>query len=81
VAAVPPSAVSVAWHAGGAGGCEVCGAESDDLCLVEAARPKRLCPSCGQAFLDDDDHVVAAVFLIPPKDTSGQQRRRQPTRR
>jgi len=47
---MPPSTIRVAWHAGVAGPCEVCGAESDDRCLVEAARPKRLCPGCGHAF-------------------------------
>lgn len=56
---MPTTAVTVAWHTGGAGACDACGAESDDLCRVEVARPRRLCPSCGQAFLDGDDLVVA----------------------
>ena len=73
---MPTTTVPVAWHAGGSGFCEVCRALSADVCVAEAARPKRLCPGCGQAFVAGDDHVVAAVFLIPPEDASGRQRRR-----
>ncbi|MGH7750284.1 MAG: hypothetical protein ACREQ5_36765 [Candidatus Dormibacteria bacterium] len=68
---------AVSWHVGGSGPCEVCSEESEERCVVEAARPKRLCGPCGQGFLDGDAEVIAAVFIIPPEDTSGRQRRRR----
>jgi hypothetical protein len=54
------------------------GSESDDRSVVHAYAPKRLCPSCSQAFMDGDDRTVAAVFAIHPEDTSARSRRRQP---
>jgi hypothetical protein len=60
--------VPIAWHEGGAGLCDVCGANSNDRSIVRAYKPKRLCPSCGHAFVEGDDRTVAAVFLITPDD-------------
>ena len=74
---MPLSTVSVTWHQGGVGECEGCGTQSEDRSIVNAYAPKRLCPSCSQAFMDGDDHAVAAVFAILPEDTSARARRRQ----
>lgn len=71
-----PTTVSVTWHEGGVGVCEGCGAQSDDRSVVNAYAPKRLCPSCSQAFVNGDDHAVAAVFAILPEDTTSRARRR-----
>jgi hypothetical protein len=72
-----PPPVSVSWHEGGVGVCEGCGTTSEDRSIVNAYAPKRLCPSCSQAFVDGDDRAVAAVFAISPEDTSARARRRQ----
>jgi hypothetical protein len=74
---MPPPTVSVAWHEGGAGLCEVCGADSDDRSIVQAVRPKRLCPSCSSLFVEGDPHTVAAVFLVPPGDSADRAARRR----
>jgi hypothetical protein len=74
---MPAPTVPVAWHEGGTGPCDACGAESDDRSLVQAARPKRLCPACSTAFAEGDDQVVAAVFLVTPDDTAERKGRRR----
>jgi hypothetical protein len=74
---MPPPTVPVAWHEGGAGPCDACGAQSDDRSTVQASRPKLLCPRCTRAFVEGDDHVVAAVFLVPPDDASERKGRRR----
>ena len=75
---MPLPTVSVTWHEGGVGLCDVCHAESDDRSVVHSFAPKRLCPRCSDAFINGDDRTVAAVFVILPDDTSARARRRQP---